>query len=54
MFKVQGLVWAIKNPAGHLIYAWWEQITRYIIFLSESWKSPAGVFATNLLNLNFI
>lgn len=31
MFTVQGLVWAIRTPAGHLIYVWKEQITRYII-----------------------
>ena len=54
MLKVRGLVWAIRTPAGHLISAWWEQITRYISSCLNHENHRRDSFATNLFNSNFM
>lgn len=53
MFKVQALVWAISTPAGHPIYAWWEQITQYFFFLFESWKSQTQECSYKFVKFKF-
>lgn len=53
MFKVQALVWAIRTPAGHPIYAWWEQITQYFFFLFESWKSQTQECSYKFVKFKF-